>query len=337
MARRIALVTVLVITLLLAAVSGSGAAGEVYALSVHSMTGGVTNPEYALGPADAQRAGVLDGGQLVLDMGQVVTGPVTIWGSSGSVKIGLTMDTKLGPQSYNYNTLTAGGTTFPYSGAFRYVWILNTLYPGSTFSVDAVMAVQADPDGDGVLTGADNCPLVANADQLDFDDDGVGDACDNCRLVANPNQADWNNNGIGDACEDADGDLINDALDNCPDEANADQLDFDGDGQGDACDTPSLYVSGITASVRTGRVNAYTVLVSVASNAGAVGSKAIVSAEWKSGGSVVATGTASTNRLGTAKLTFRGMADQVCVTGIAKDGFEYYDDDLIENCYSFIP
>jgi hypothetical protein len=33
-------------------------------------------------------------------------------------------------------------------------------------------------DGDGVPGAQDNCPLVANADQLDADDDGAGDACD---------------------------------------------------------------------------------------------------------------------------------------------------------------
>ena len=35
-----------------------------------------------------------------------------------------------------------------------------------------------DRDGDGVLDRDDNCPSVANDDQLDFDSDGMGDACD---------------------------------------------------------------------------------------------------------------------------------------------------------------
>jgi uncharacterized delta-60 repeat protein len=38
--------------------------------------------------------------------------------------------------------------------------------------------INADTDGDGVLDGADNCPLAANASQADADADGLGDACD---------------------------------------------------------------------------------------------------------------------------------------------------------------
>ena len=73
---------------------------------------------------------------------------------------------------------------------------------------------RADTDGDSILDGEDNCPLVANSDQAD-------------RVVAG---------GPGDACGDADGDAIVDALDNCPFTATADQIDSDGDGLGDACD-----------------------------------------------------------------------------------------------------
>ncbi len=37
---------------------------------------------------------------------------------------------------------------------------------------------QSDSDGDGVPDDEDNCPDVANADQIDTDGDGVGNACD---------------------------------------------------------------------------------------------------------------------------------------------------------------
>lgn len=75
--------------------------------------------------------------------------------------------------------------------------------------------VTPDLDGDGVANTSDNCPDVANADQVDTDSDGAGNACDT----------------------DDDGDGVADADDNCPEDANADQVDADGDGIGAACDT----------------------------------------------------------------------------------------------------
>ncbi len=68
----------------------------------------------------------------------------------------------------------------------------------------------ADRDGDGILDESDNCPTIANPDQLDSDSDGIGDACDNCPTVHNPIQSDTDGDGIGDACDyicgDANGD-----------------------------------------------------------------------------------------------------------------------------------
>jgi len=60
-----------------------------------------------------------------------------------------------------------------------------------TFSV----TVQADTDGDGFADSLDNCPLIANADQVDLNANGIGLACEiapsavGFSLIANPGVA----------------------------------------------------------------------------------------------------------------------------------------------------
>ncbi len=52
------------------------------------------------------------------------------------------------------------------------------LLPAALLALAIAPAARAqDADGDGIADAADNCPLVANADQADCDQDGVGDAC----------------------------------------------------------------------------------------------------------------------------------------------------------------
>jgi hypothetical protein len=107
-----------------------------------------------------------------------------------------------------------------------------------------------DDDTDAISDDADNCPGIANPDQLNHDGDEQGDACDgdddndtfddasdNCPLKANSAQADTDADGQGDACDaDDDGDMVDDTADNCQLVANAEQTDTNADGQGDACD-----------------------------------------------------------------------------------------------------
>jgi hypothetical protein len=87
-----------------------------------------------------------------------------------------------------------------------------------------------------VCGDVDPCPLEPTNDG-DGDGDGFCESIDNCPTVANSNQIDVDGDGIGDMCEpDDDGDGIVDDNDNCPFDVNADQADSDGDGSGDVCD-----------------------------------------------------------------------------------------------------
>ncbi|HZN54840.1 MAG TPA: thrombospondin type 3 repeat-containing protein [Candidatus Polarisedimenticolaceae bacterium] len=124
-----------------------------------------------------------------------------------------------------------------------------TLTPGTTRTATVTVTISrlelraaarpdlttgADPDGDGVPNGADNCPIVPNpgqenvnpsqeavdvGDACSFDDtsgnptiadqdlDGIADVVDNCFWYPNPlqpgevNPPDANKDGVGDACE----------------------------------------------------------------------------------------------------------------------------------------
>ncbi len=94
-----------------------------------------------------------------------------------------------------------------------------------------------DYDDDGVEDPYDNCPWVANPDQVDDDGDEVGTACDNCPQVANQPQDNLDGDAQGDVCDaDIDGDGIDDDDDLCPYTPDPLQKDSDEDELGDACD-----------------------------------------------------------------------------------------------------
>jgi hypothetical protein len=103
----------------------------------------------------------------------------------------------------------------------------NDLGPGPSSAASSPQLVYdtagTDFDGDLVDNGVDNCPFVANPDQLDSDQDGAGDPCD----PQPANAAEW---------RDGDGDGVGDNADNCVATANPAQTDSDHDALGDACD-----------------------------------------------------------------------------------------------------
>ena len=85
----------------------------------------------------------------------------------------------------------------------------------------AIGTIHSDSDGDGVPDASDNCPAIANPEQIDSDADLIGDACDPCPA---------------DSMNDPDGDGTCESSDNCPGLANPDQANSDADTVGDACD-----------------------------------------------------------------------------------------------------
>ncbi len=93
-------------------------------------------------------------------------------------------------------------------------------------SVSDLPVTKPDSDKDGWIDALDNCPYLANANQVDLDGDQQGDACD----------PDDDNDGEGDG------------VDNCPVKYNPNQDDQDGDGVGDSCDLTPLPAADATAA-----------------------------------------------------------------------------------------
>ena len=150
------------------------------------------------------------------------------------------------PQDSDHIVYTANGD---FVGIDSFTLALT--YAGKTsnaleFSLDIY---DPDPDLDGVRVGSDNCPDVANSDQVDNDSDGFGDHCDdNIDGDDYPNESDafpydsseWldtDGDSIGNNADtDDDGDGIPDdyELANGLDPLDPSDADLDSDGDGDS-------------------------------------------------------------------------------------------------------
>ena len=140
------------------------------------------------------------------------------------------------------------------------------------FKISAQGIDDEDDDNDGILDVNDNCPLIANSDQLDMDSDGEGDVCDddidgdgiineldddsdndgvkdgvdNCKYVSNPDQLDDDNDGIGNVCDfDADNDGVLDENDTCPNTPQDDTVNVNG------CTVFTLPAANFTVSINS--------------------------------------------------------------------------------------
>ncbi|RUP83076.1 hypothetical protein C7Y69_03220 [Alteromonas sp. KS69] len=152
---------------------------------------------------------------------------------------------------YNVSANTCSIITIPTItfGAGKLVLRLHSAMPGDGLYVDNIMfsgyrdsSPETDQDNDGIDDAFDNCPSIANEQQINTDDDTLGDACDldddndgmpdtyeisaGLNPLINDAAIDSDNDGLTNFDEfqfgtnplvaDSDGDGINDKLDNTP-------------------------------------------------------------------------------------------------------------------------
>ena len=136
------------------------------------------------------------------------------------------------------------------------------------FPLDATETV--DTDSDTVGDNGDNCPTIANTDQLNTDGDANGNVCDTdddndnvsdvdeATAGTDPLDADTDNDTVNDDTDafpldatesvDTDSDTVGDNADNCPTVANTDQADVDTDGVGDICEATGIWKTTSTVT-----------------------------------------------------------------------------------------
>jgi len=122
--------------------------------------------------------------------------------NGATVKVGSSSDTTDATGLYVLSLPPGTHTATATFSGYTQATVTRTLTAGNTTWGSMALSKAVGPtdgDSDGVADGQDNCPAVANADQLDTDGDGDGNACDGdddgdgrfdeddaCPLLANP-------------------------------------------------------------------------------------------------------------------------------------------------------
>jgi len=131
-----------------------------------------------------------------------------------------------------------------------------------------------DSDSDGIFDDVDNCPLVANPDQVDTDNDGIGDVCETCANQAPISHTSGPYNIVSGEGKQFDGSSSSDTA--CGDHIAQYLWDFNNDGNTDATGaTTSLSWAQMQATVCGGSCatgNSYTIRLTVIDSLGASGS-----------------------------------------------------------------
>jgi cysteine-rich repeat protein len=153
--------------------NGDGDAGDLVIQVCHLRTGERVNVGTVVDPSGVL-IDPLQGDPIDPCLGRGVTGGTQVFLSTGRC-----IET-LGGLCSGDGQCTAGafcesGTCKKEQGVCR---VVGDCPPASICRPDPIVPGGADQDCDGIVDALDNCPTVANTDQVDADFDGIGDACD---------------------------------------------------------------------------------------------------------------------------------------------------------------
>jgi OOP family OmpA-OmpF porin len=171
--------------------------------------------------------------------------PVAYWGGGATwaltPRLGLRLDLRHGLTAGRVHSLTS---TFAFTAGLTAAW---GAAPRAIAHVEVLPPPEPDPDHDGVLGAADQCPEVAGlpgdgCPERDDDGDGLIGKADACPAQAEDRDGFQDDDGCPDP--DNDGDGLDDHVDECPDQPETRNGIDDDDGCPDALPAPIAAIEG---------------------------------------------------------------------------------------------